>query len=657
MIERDHMLLWNHAFIKVLDVRHTTLEAGNSLRAYKLPSSMFMYSVRGDADVWMDNREYAARRYHVVHGGKGTMLTINVTEDLFECYMIFYKAVIPLPNRQEILELMERRNPFAMQYGFQPHHPALLLEMAKELYREWGTEGELERFYTKKLFYDFVYELLRQLASHNIQTHQPDLAEQAIRYIHEHYREQLTLESLAQALNYSAPYVARQFKSKTGRSLIEYLIEVRMGEAGQLLKETDLPLQEIAEGVGYSDTSYFIRVFKKWIGLTPGQYREKHRAQSSDNPVKRFILSDARRQRARYIVNDSKNHFQYMKERKLSMYGNKSSWAVTSLMLCLMLLLGACSGGAGGQSQPVSNAGGGASSPVPTGENGGAGENSHAQTESKTRKMSTLKGDIEVPANPERIVVLYHVGDVLAFGAKPVGVSEVYDGAAFQQDVSGIPSLGHWMEPSPEAVLALNPDLIIVPSEDPYRVLKDIAPTVYMPFDSMTLEERMEMIGKALGKENESDALLQQFYAKVESSKDKLREAGILNKTVTIMEGGKGNMLITASKKYGRGSEVVYEYLGMKAPDIIQKDIDATDKVYSYDISFEKLPQYAGDIIIRSAYEGMENLTDSALWNNLPAVKEGRLIELDFGLSYYTDIYSLDKQLDYIVDSLLKSVS
>ncbi|MFF2885250.1 ABC transporter substrate-binding protein [Paenibacillus sp. NPDC057967] len=655
MFERDQMELWNHAFIKVLDVRHTTLEAGDRLGGYKLPSSMFMYAVRGGADIWMDDREYAARRFHVIHGGKGATLTIDLTEELFEFYMIFYKAVIPLPNRQEILELMERKNPFAMQYGFQPQHPALLLEMVRELYGEWETEGELERFYVKKLFYDFVYELLRQLTSQNIQTHLPDLAEQAIRYIHEHYREPLTLESLAQALNYSAPYVARQFKSKTGRSLIEYLIEVRMDEARQLLTDTDLQLQEIAAGVGYLDMSYFIRVFKKTVGLTPGQYREKHKEQSSDYPVNRFISSDARSRRPRYIVNDSKNHFQYMRERKLTMNGNKSSLAVTSMMLCLLLLLGACSGGTGGQS--ASNASGGASSSPAAGVNGDAGENGNAQAESKTRMVSTLKGEIEVPANPERIVVLYHVGDLLAFGAKPVGVSEVYDGAAFQEEVSGVPSLGHWMEPSPEAVLALDPDLIIVPSEDPYKVLKDIAPTVFMPFESMTLEERMKTLGEVLGKENESDALLQQFYDKVESSKEKLRKAGMLDKTVTIMEGGKGNMLITASKKYGRGSEVVYEYLGMKAPDIIQKDIDATDKVYSYEISFEKLPEYAGDIIIRSAYEGMENLTDSTLWNNLPAVKDRRLIELDFGLSYYTDIYSLDKQLDYIVDSLLKTTS
>ncbi|MNW00779.1 hypothetical protein D3C71_1963180 [compost metagenome] len=49
----------------------------------------------------------------------------------------------------------------------------------------------------------------------------------------------------------------------------------------------------------------------------------------------------------------------------------------------------------------------------------------------------------------------------------------------------------------------------------------------------------------------------------------------------------------------------------------------------------------------------MTDLSDNTIWNNIPAVKEGRLIEISFGLSYYNDIYSLDKQLDFIVESLL----
>ena len=50
----------------------------------------------------------------------------------------------------------------------------------------------------------------------------------------------------------------------------------------------------------------------------------------------------------------------------------------------------------------------------------------------------------------------------------------------------------------------------------------------------------------------------------------------------------------------------------------------------------------------------MDDLSDNSIWNSIPAVKEGRLVEIEFGLAYYSDIYSLDKQLDFIVEKLLE---
>ncbi|MFD2878730.1 hypothetical protein ACFTAO_26445 [Paenibacillus rhizoplanae] len=70
-------------------------------------------------------------------------------------------------------------------------------------------------------------------------------------------------------------------------------------------------------------------------------------------------------------------------------------------------------------------------------------------------------------------------------------------------------------------------------------------------------------------------------------------------------------------------------------------------------VSFEVLADYSGDYIFRSSYDGMADLTKDPLWNGIPAVKEGRLMNIDFGLSYYSDIYSLNAQLDFIADALL----
>ncbi|GBF75303.1 hypothetical protein PA598K_03701 [Paenibacillus sp. 598K] len=314
-------------------------------------------------------------------------------------------------------------------------------------------------------------------------------------------------------------------------------------------------------------------------------------------------------------------------------------------LLCMMMLVAACSSGDAGTRDKAT--------PAASGEQVEATETPAGDQEPATRMLETVKGNIEVPTNPQRVVVLYMLGDVLAFDVTPAGVSGVYQGAAFEQDLADVPKLGEWFEPNREVILELNPDLIIVPSEETYQILKDIAPTVLLNYFDAPLEERIRQVGEALGKESQVSALLEAFYLKVEDGKQRLAEAGLLDKTVTIVEGGKGSMGVVASKDYGRGSQIIYEYLGMKAPDILQQEIDAATGANGLDISFETLESYIGDIVFRSSYEGMFDLSDHAIWNNIPAVKEGRLIEISFGLSYYNDIFSLDKQLDFIVDSLL----
>lgn len=323
-----------------------------------------------------------------------------------------------------------------------------------------------------------------------------------------------------------------------------------------------------------------------------------------------------------------------------------------TLLLCFTIVLSACSAGGANTTTAGNDSNSGAASPAATAAATTSPDNTAA--EAQTRTLSTVKGDIEVPADPQRVVVLYLLGDVLALGIKPIGVSDVSEGAAFEDELKDVQKLGNWFEASPEVVLSLEPDLIIVPSEETYEALHEIAPTVLVPYEKMTTAERVGFIGQVLGKEDQATSLLDNFNAKVEDSKQKLQESGILGSTISIMEGGADrSMVVVMSKQYGRGSQVIYEYLGMKAPELVQQKIDSTTDVGGDSVSFEVLADYSGDYIFRSSYDGMADLTADPLWNSIPAVKEGRLMEIDFGLSYYSDIYSLNAQLDFIVDNLL----
>ena len=105
------------------------------------------------------------------------------------------------------------------------------------------------------------------------------------RYIQDHYAEDLNLKSLAEMVNVNEYYLSHAFKKITHYSPQQYILRRRIGKAQCLLIYTSLSLTEISARVGYDDSNYFSRVFKKIVGMSPRLYRQKWREQSiGSNP-------------------------------------------------------------------------------------------------------------------------------------------------------------------------------------------------------------------------------------------------------------------------------------------------------------------------------------------------------------------------------------
>lgn len=92
-------------------------------------------------------------------------------------------------------------------------------------------------------------------------------------YIEENYAEKLTLESIAREVGYSKFYAGRIFKQATGITIIDYVINVRLDRAKELLSSSEKSIKQISYMVGYQDPNYFTWSFKKYLGMTPVQYR------------------------------------------------------------------------------------------------------------------------------------------------------------------------------------------------------------------------------------------------------------------------------------------------------------------------------------------------------------------------------------------------
>lgn len=94
-------------------------------------------------------------------------------------------------------------------------------------------------------------------------------------YIRDHYSEDITLKSLAQFVNMDEHYVSALFKKKMGETLIHYIQRTRIEQSKFYLKETDLPVGEICSRVGFANENYFFKLFKRWTGSTPNDFRSQ----------------------------------------------------------------------------------------------------------------------------------------------------------------------------------------------------------------------------------------------------------------------------------------------------------------------------------------------------------------------------------------------
>lgn len=103
------------------------------------------------------------------------------------------------------------------------------------------------------------------------------LIEMIIRYLGEHYAENVTLAALADFTHFNTDYLSRVIKQKTGQKFLGILTGIRVSHAARLLSDTQLKNYEIANRVGINDERYFGQVFKKTYGVTPSQYRKARR--------------------------------------------------------------------------------------------------------------------------------------------------------------------------------------------------------------------------------------------------------------------------------------------------------------------------------------------------------------------------------------------
>ncbi|MCW6086021.1 ABC transporter substrate-binding protein [Clostridium sporogenes] len=279
--------------------------------------------------------------------------------------------------------------------------------------------------------------------------------------------------------------------------------------------------------------------------------------------------------------------------------------------------------------------------------------------ESTVRTISTVKGDIEVPANPKRVVANWYVGEVITLGLNLVGYNAwEQETMPFYDKLKATKKIEKW---EPEEVMNLKPDLIITYDEADFDKFSKVAPVLVIP-ESKNSIDRIKFIGEATGRTTEAKEAVNKFEKKLDAVKKTLKSDKFVGKTFSIMEdwGPTGEFSGIYYETGSRGGTLVYDYLGLKYPDKLKELIEKSKKGRG-SISYEVAHEYFGDYILWFQQEGKESkYSKTDIWKSIPAVAAGRVVEIPgkySGLFYYSDITSLTEQLDYMsnaINSLVK---
>ncbi|MGL4797160.1 MAG: iron-hydroxamate ABC transporter substrate-binding protein [Paraclostridium sp.] len=270
--------------------------------------------------------------------------------------------------------------------------------------------------------------------------------------------------------------------------------------------------------------------------------------------------------------------------------------------------------------------------------------NNKSNNNEETRVVQSVKGEVEIPADPKRIVDISGSSEELVLlGHTPVGTANVdsYETdkvpSYIEDKLGSAKVVGHSMMDTMdiEAILASEPDLIIMAprQEKIYDQLKEIAPVVMLEDQSNDWEAKLTDVAELFGQEEEAQKWLDSYYVKAKKLGDEIKKANGEDKTYLTVLASAGQFMVFTEGGIGT---VLKTDMGLPQPSNMPKQ----DSITLPTVTMEGLTEIDADHIIVIATESdKSDLEKSSVWKEMRAVKGGNVTILDAS-PYFSQAYN-----------------
>lgn len=195
----------------------------------------------------------------------------------------FYLRSVLLPDHEERnRRLLHRARPCPQDFHIPVHcktDPLLDFSgLFARCYYYYLNPGPANELYLKSAFYEIIALLHTHYSTHAASRMIHPRIQKALEYVSENYAEKLSVPGLAASFQLSPKYFGVLFKDAAGKSLNHYIRDLRIHRAMEMLAESNLTIEQIANTVGFENSFYFSNCFKKAEGLSPSEYRRLSRS-------------------------------------------------------------------------------------------------------------------------------------------------------------------------------------------------------------------------------------------------------------------------------------------------------------------------------------------------------------------------------------------